>query len=83
MDELSEEEKIKLKTLCEFAFCGLQSNKTTYERFEKCFQPLFSDNIKIDLYKAYISMIGEKKKYLTYPRFVNAYLRYKEIKEKK
>ena len=83
MDKLTEEEKIKLKTLCEFAFCGLQSYTTTYERFEKCFQPLFNDNIKINLYEAYISMIGEKKKYLTYPRFVNAYLKYKEIKEKK
>ena len=83
MDKLTEVEKIKLKTLCEFAFCGLQSYTTTYERFEKCFQPLFNDNIKINLYEAYISMIGEKKKYLTYPRFVNAYLKYKEIKEKK
>ena len=83
MDKLTEEEKIKLKTLCEFAFCGLQSYTTTYERFEKCFQPLFNDNIKINLYEAYISMVGEKKKYLTYPRFVNAYLKYKEIKEKK
>ena len=81
MDELTEEEKIKLKTLCEFVFFGLQSNTTTYEKFEKCFQPLFNDNIKINLYDAYTSMIGDKKKYLTYPRFVNAYLRYKEHKK--
>ena len=82
MDELTEEEKIKLKTLCEFVFFGLESNTTTYEKFERCFQPLFNDNIRINLYDAYTSMIGDKKKYLTYPRFVNAYLRYKEYKKK-
>ena len=49
--------EIKLKTLCEFAFCGLQSYTTTYERFEKCFQPLFNDNIKINLKKVKINLI--------------------------
>ena len=77
MDELSVEEQIKLKTLCEFVFCGTLTDHATYENFEKCFQPLFNDNIKIDLYDAYISIVGEKKKYLTYPRLVDAYLRYK------
>ena len=80
MEIIIPEEEIKLKTLCEFLFLDLYQNWATYERFERCFQPLFN-NIEINLYKAFIEIVGEKKKYITYPRFVNAYLKYKSIKE--
>ena len=80
MEIIIPEEEIKLKTLCEFLFLDLYQNWATYERFERCFQPLFN-NIEINLYKAFIEIVGEKKKYITYPRFVNAYLKYLSIKE--
>ena len=80
MEELLEVEKEKLKTLCEFLFFDLYQDWATYERFEKCFQPLFN-NIEINLYNTFVSIVGEKKKYITYPRFEKAYLAYKRIKE--
>ena len=76
MEELTKEETNKLKTLCEFLFDDIYHYWATYERFEICFQPLFH-NVEINLYKAFVDIIGEKKKYLTYPRFMSAYLKYK------
>ena len=60
MEELLEVEKEKLKTLCEFLFFDLYQDWATYERFEKCFQPLFN-NIEINLYNTFVSIVGEKK----------------------
>ena len=77
MAELDKEEIIKLKTLCEFLFSNRYQCWATYERFEKCFQPLFNTNININLYNAFISIVGENKKYIIYPRLVKAYMRYK------
>ena len=82
MEKLQLEEKIKLKTLCEFLFFDLYQNWATYERFEKCFQPLFN-NIEINLYNTFVAIVGQRKKYITYPRFLNAYLNYKKAKENK
>ena len=80
MEELTKEEIKTLKTLCEFIFDEMYQYWATYERFELCFQSLFN-NIEINLYKAYIGIVGKKKKYFTYPRFMTAYLQYKNNKE--
>ena len=81
MEELQSEEIIKLKTISEFLFCDIYHYWASYPRFELCFQPLFN-NIKINLFKVFIEIVGELKKYITYNRLLDAYLKYKKEKEK-
>ena len=84
MSFLTEQEIIKLKTICEFLFYDNYQYWATYSRFEKCFQPLFN-NININLYEVFTSIIGKQKKYMTYKRFLKAYFHYKnnEVKDSK
>ena len=73
---LSPEEDLNLKTIAEYLFFDEYKDYVTYNRFEQCFQPLFND-IKISIDKVFKSIVGEKKKYLNYPRLVHSYLEYK------
>ena len=73
---LSPEEENKLKTITEYLFFDEFKDYVTYNRFEQCFQPLFN-NVQISIDKVFKSIVGEKKKYINYPRFVNAYLLFK------
>ena len=73
---LTPEEENKLKTISEYLFFDQFKDFTTYTRFEQCFQPLFN-NIQISMDKVFKSICGEKKKYINYPRLLNAYLLYK------
>ena len=82
MPDLTEEETVKLKTLCEFLFYDNYQYWATFSRFEKCFQPLFN-NIKINLYEVFISIVGKQKKYITYTRFVRAFMKYKKYEIEK
>ena len=69
------EDKLRLnKTISEFLFYDTYNFWASYSRFELCFQPLFN-NIKIDLFKVFIEIVGELKKYITYKRLVQAYLK--------
>ncbi len=73
---LNSKEENKLKTICEYLFFDEFKDYATYNRFEQCFQPLFN-NISLPLDKVFRSICGEKRKYINYKRFVNAYLLYK------
>ena len=73
---LSPEEDLNLKTIAEYLFFDEYKDYVTYNRFEQCFQPLFNDT-KISIDKVFKSIVGEKKKYLNYPRLVHAFLEYK------
>ena len=77
MVKLENDESIKLKTLCEFLFSSRHNFWASFEKFEKCFQPLFNHINNINLYNVFISIVGNNKKYIIYPRFVGAYLKYK------
>ena len=66
------EEYQKLRTICEFLFFDLLKSEATYLRFEQCFQPLFS-NSDLQMLSVFTEIAGEKRKYITFPRFVNAY----------
>ena len=77
MENLKQEEIIKLKTISEFLFYDIYEYCVSYPRFEKCFLPLFN-NIKINLFKVFTEIAGELKKYITYKRLLKAYLKYKE-----
>ena len=45
--EISDIENNKIKTICEFLFFDQYQETASFNRFEKCFQPLFNniDNI--------------------------------------
>ena len=73
---LSELENSQLKTICEYLFFDQFHEHASYSRFEQCFQPLFNEaNIPLD--SIFKEICGPKKKYINYPRFVNAYKKYK------
>ena len=80
---LSEEEQNKINTICEYLFFDQFSEMATYLRFERCFQPLFSEEDNIELDDLFQEICGYKKKYLNYKRFVSSYLKYKENKTSK
>ena len=66
------DEDEKLRTICEFLFFDHLKNEATYPRFEQCFQPLFQDS-ELSMLSVFTEIAGEKRKYITFPRFVNAY----------
>jgi hypothetical protein len=66
------DEEEKLRTICEFLFFDHLKNEATFPRFEQCFQPLFPDT-DISMLSIFTEIAGEKRKYITFPRFVNAY----------
>ena len=66
------EEDEKLRTICEFLFFDHLKNEATYPRFEQCFQPLFPDS-DLSMLSIFTEIAGEKRKYITFPRIVNAY----------
>ena len=66
------EEDEKLRTICEFLFFDHLKSEATFPRFEQCFQPLFLDE-DISMLTIFSEIAGEKRKYITFPRFVNAY----------
>ena len=69
---LKQEDDLKLRTICEFLFFDHLKNEATYPRFEQCFQPLFPDS-DLSMLSIFTEIAGEKRKYITFPRFVNAY----------
>ena len=73
---LTEIEESQLKTVCEYLFFDQFHEHVSYARFEQCLQPLLNE-ANISLYTIFKEICGPKKKYLNYPRFVNAYKKYK------
>ena len=69
------EDKLKIKTICDYLFCDHLLDNASFRRFELCFQHLFN-NINISLEKVFNDICGENKKYITYQRFLNAYYAY-------
>ena len=80
---LSEKEQKKINTICDYLFFDQFSEMSTYLRFERCFQPLISDEKDVDIEDLFKEICGPKKKYLNYKRFVKAYLNYKDNKVSK
>ena len=72
-NELSEEDQIKIKTICEYIFFDQYQDTATFPRFEQCFQPLFN-NVSISIETVFKDICGEKRKYINYKRFARAYL---------
>ena len=77
---LTKEEEMNINTICEYLFFDQFKKISTFLRFERCFQPLFSNDQNFDSEFVFKELCGPKKKYLNYKRFVNSYLSYKENK---
>ena len=73
---LSPEEEFKIKTICEFLFFDQFKDYVSYNRFEQCIQPLVND-LYLSTDKIFKELAGNKKKYITYKRFINCYLAHK------
>ena len=74
---ITENEYNKIKTICEFLFFDQYQEAASFTRFEKCFQPLFCSIENISFMKIFKDIVGPKKKYITYKRFLKAYINYK------
>ena len=91
MDLSKEEKKIsenenspdikKLKTLCEYIIPDRFKEIADYTRFEMCFKPLFNNINNISIKSVFDHIIGKNRKYITYSRFYDAYMNYKNNKE--
>ena len=84
---LNPEEEESIKTICEYLFFDQYSDSVSFERFEKCFQPLFvktteSNKNSFSMDEIFKQICGPKKKYITYQRFLKSYLESKKSKEK-
>ena len=73
---LTEIEDSQIKTIAEYIFFDQFQYHVSYPRFEQCFQPLFNEaNFTLD--SVFKEICGPKKKYINYPRLLNAYQKYK------
>jgi len=80
---LTKEEMDKIKMVCDYLFFDQYTEIASFLRFERCFQPLFSEEKDLDLENLFKELCGPKKKYLNYKRLVSAYLKYKDNKASK
>ena len=78
--EISDIENNKIKTICEFLFFDQYQETASFNRFEKCFQPLFNNIDNISFKQIFKDISGHKKKYITNKRFLKAYLTFKNNK---
>ena len=78
---LTEEELTKLKTVCDYLFFDQYKDSSTFSHFEKSFAFLVSGK-DMSLEKIFKEICGEKRKYITFPRMVKAYLAYKNTPNK-
>ena len=80
---ITKEEEKNIKMVCEYLFFDQFTEIATFLRFERCFQPLLSDDPNLDLENLFKELCGPKKKYLNFKRFFSSYLKYKEDKVSK
>ena len=68
----------KLKTLCEYVIPDRFQEIADFTRFEMCFKPLFANSEEeISIKEVFDFIVGKNRKYLTYTRFHEAYMKYK------
>ena len=73
IEDIKSEDKLKIKTLCEYLLFDQFQDTATFPRFEQCFQPLFN-NVTLSMETVFKDICGEKKKYINYKRFARAYI---------
>ena len=75
--EISDLEINKIKTLCDYLFVDRVKDFSTFQRFEQCFGPLFSDKTDFILSEAFKEICGKNKKYITFKRMLSSYINWK------
>ena len=74
--DVTNEELIKIKVLCDYVFADQYKDSASFPRFEECFGILVKD-LNISLQQVFMDMCGPKRKYITFRRMIKAYLNYK------
>ena len=65
----------KLRVLCDFLFFDQYKDMATFPRFEECFSGITKEmNLKLE--NVFKDLCGEKRKYITFRRFLKGYLNY-------
>ena len=79
--ELTSYELAMIRMISDYLFLDRFNDIASFLRFEKCFGLLFSRNDpNFKLSEAFKEIVGEKKKYITFRRMINAFLKYKSKK---
>ena len=74
---IEEKELTNIKTVCEYLFFDQFKDTASFQGFERAFSCLFpKTNIEFD--KVFKEICGDKKKYITFRRFVRTYINYKK-----
>jgi hypothetical protein len=80
---LTQEELETLKIICDFLFFDQLKHMASFPRFESCFGATLTNENRTDsLVNIFKDLCGPKKKYITFPRLIKAYLTYKENPDK-
>ena len=74
--DVTNEELIKIKVLCDYVFADQYKDSASFPRFEECFGILVKD-LNIKLQQVFMDMCGPKRKYITFRRMIKAFLNYK------
>lgn len=71
-----------IKSLCDYLILDRVKDFATFQRFEQCLGPLFSDNCDFILSEVYKEICGPKRKYITFKRLLSSYINWKSNKSK-
>ena len=71
-----------IKSLCDYLILDRVKDFATFQRFEQCLGPLFSDKGDFILSEVYKEICGPKRKYITFKRLLSSYINWKSNKSK-
>ena len=77
---LSEEELENLKVVADYLCMDHLGDMCSFPRFEECFGAFFIDK-EINLPSVFKDICGKKRKYITFKRLINSYIKYKTNNE--
>ena len=75
--ELTNEDLAKIAMICDYLVVDRFHDVSSFLRLEKCFGPFFAKENPEFLPDVFKEICGEKKKYITYGRLINAYTKWK------
>lgn len=75
--ELTNEDIAKIAMICDYLVIDRFHDVSSFLRLEKCFGPFFTKENPEFLPDVFKEICGEKKKYITFGRLINAYTKWK------
>ncbi len=73
---LIDEELNKIKVVLDFLFFDINDKIVSFKRFEECILPLTKSK-NLPLADIFLEICGPNRKYITFARFIKAYLAFK------